>query len=252
MSSEMGMLGGGILLTALVHSAALAQGSPRSCGVERWPVKVAIDDDASRIDTARVRSTVAALGALPRPLGPFSQRNRNGRYEVTVYRVIAAIREVQSPEDDGDLHIVLEDLEDPARTLIAEVPDSACALGSRFIRDFATAYRAVRDAPARAIVVVDGVGFFDRIHGQTGVAPNGFELHPVVALRVVGQRVADRADSTATPAGASTKVWVNTASRVYHCPGTRYYGATQRGRYMSESEAMAAGARPAYGRRCGR
>jgi hypothetical protein len=29
---------------------------------------------------------------------------------------------------------------------------------------------------------VTGVGFFDVIHGQTGVAPNGIELHPVVAF----------------------------------------------------------------------
>ena len=27
---------------------------------------------------------------------------------------------------------------------------------------------------------IDGVGFFDRLHGQAGVAPNGIELHPVL------------------------------------------------------------------------
>jgi hypothetical protein len=29
---------------------------------------------------------------------------------------------------------------------------------------------------------VTGVGFFDVIHGQTGVAPNGIELHPVLGF----------------------------------------------------------------------
>jgi hypothetical protein len=29
---------------------------------------------------------------------------------------------------------------------------------------------------------LSGVGFFDQIHGQTGVAPNGIELHPVVSF----------------------------------------------------------------------
>ena len=29
---------------------------------------------------------------------------------------------------------------------------------------------------------VTGVGFFDILHGQTGVAPNGIELHPVLRL----------------------------------------------------------------------
>lgn len=30
----------------------------------------------------------------------------------------------------------------------------------------------------------------------------------------------------------STRVWVNTDSRVYHCPNTRWYGATTQGKYM--------------------
>lgn len=32
-------------------------------------------------------------------------------------------------------------------------------------------------------VHVTGIGFFDFIHGQTGVAPNGVELHLVRAFR---------------------------------------------------------------------
>ncbi len=46
------------------------------------------------------------------------------------------------------------------------------------------------------------------------------------------------------------KVWVNTASGVYHCPGTRWYGATKRGEYMTEAEAQKKGYRPAYGKVC--
>jgi hypothetical protein len=33
-----------------------------------------------------------------------------------------------------------------------------------------------------AKVRVTGVGFFDKIHGQTGAAPNGIELHPVLGI----------------------------------------------------------------------
>ncbi len=57
------------------------------------------------------------------------------------------------------------------------------------------------------------------------------------------------APSAHTPADVS-RVWINTASHVYHCPGTRYYGSTKRGRYASEAEAVASGNRPAYGARC--
>jgi micrococcal nuclease len=50
---------------------------------------------------------------------------------------------------------------------------------------------------------------------------------------------------------SDTKVWINTSSRVYHCPGTRYYGNTARGAYMTEGEAARQGYRPAGGRSCG-
>lgn len=48
----------------------------------------------------------------------------------------------------------------------------------------------------------------------------------------------------------SVKVWVNTNSGVYHCPGTRWYGNTKEGEYMTQAQAVAEGNRPAYGRKC--
>lgn len=58
--------------------------------------------------------------------------------------------------------------------------------------------------------------------------------------------------STAAPAagGGAGQVWVNTASNVYHCPGTRWYGKTKAGAYMTEAEAKAKGARPDRGKAC--
>ena len=54
-----------------------------------------------------------------------------------------------------------------------------------------------------------------------------------------------------TPQGnPSTKVWVNTKSHVYHCPGTRYYGNTKNGEYMTQADAQSKGNRPAYGKVC--
>jgi len=58
--------------------------------------------------------------------------------------------------------------------------------------------------------------------------------------------------SAAQPAegNPSVKVWVNTASGVYHCSGTRWYGATNEGIFMTQAEANKKGYRSANGRVC--
>jgi hypothetical protein len=39
-------------------------------------------------------------------------------------------------------------------------------------------------------------------------------------------------------------VWVNTESGIYHKQGSRYYGKTKQGKYMTEADAIKAGYRP--------
>jgi hypothetical protein len=51
-------------------------------------------------------------------------------------------------------------------------------------------------------------------------------------------------------AGSLTTVWVNSRAGVYYCPGSRWYGATAYGSFMTEREAVGTGATPEHGRRC--
>lgn len=51
--------------------------------------------------------------------------------------------------------------------------------------------------------------------------------------------------------GAPGLVWVDTASKVYHCQGDRWYGTTEQGKYMSEANAKAQGVRPDHNKPCG-
>lgn len=61
----------------------------------------------------------------------------------------------------------------------------------------------------------------------------------------------DVGDSSSSAKGkAEVRVWVNTNSGVYHCPGTRWYGNTKAGEFLPEKEARRLGNRPAYGRTC--
>jgi hypothetical protein len=43
---------------------------------------------------------------------------------------------------------------------------------------------------------------------------------------------------------------VNSGTNVYHCYGAEFYGTTKAGKYMSEADAKAAGARPERNKPC--
>lgn len=93
-------------------------------------------------------------------------------------------------EDDSDYHLVISDPK-TGGTMIVELihPDCVAEGGSNprpLFLHARQAFAAACGTPATGFrgangsARVTGVGFFDFIHGQTGVAPNGIELHPVL------------------------------------------------------------------------
>jgi outer membrane biosynthesis protein TonB len=53
------------------------------------------------------------------------------------------------------------------------------------------------------------------------------------------------AATTPVPGGGPGMVWVSTNSHIYHKQGSRFYGKTKNGKYMSEADARKEGNRPA-------
>lgn len=67
---------------------------------------------------------------------------------------------------------------------------------------------------------------------------------PFIPLQLVMSQETEQAGDPAI------KVWVNTPTKVYHCPESRWYGKTKKGEYMTQKEAQEKGYRPAGGKAC--
>lgn len=159
--------------------------STGSCGVERWSVKTGTDADSGKITLqSTTATTIASLGSLTAP-SSLPANNRVLPTEATVFRLSATLTQYKL-EADSDYHLVLSD--GSGHSMIAEIPDPACVgagspLASSIQKargEFDTKYTATGSFQNASVpVTVTGVGFFDFLHGQTGVAPNGIELHTV-------------------------------------------------------------------------
>src|SRR5215218_7707670 len=160
-----------------------------ACGVERWPVKTFTDDAASEVTFRHGNTTVYSLRRRGKGYSMFGERWKP--VELKTYRVRADLQE-GAIERDGDIHLVIAEPGRPRLRMIAEFPKSSCVRSAPPVRrrQMAAARRAFQRACGRpsssrfdaltGSATIIGVGFFDFIHGQKGVAPNGIELHPVL------------------------------------------------------------------------
>lgn len=173
-----------LLASLLIAVSAPAVPAQTRCGVERWPVKIGADDDIALVDTVPSAISVAQLTEITRPNASFDARRRVGPVELQTFSLSARLVRVIA-QDDGDLHLVLRDLIQDDLTIVAEVPSGRCTADPAMGARFEDARQALRGTPRGGIVEITGMGFWDYMHGQSGMARNGLEIHPVLSLRVV-------------------------------------------------------------------
>lgn len=134
-------------------------------------------------------TTVNRLRKKPSPgVGPDTPRIKG--VETTTWRITAELVEMKL-EDDHDIHLVVASPGQPSQTMITEFPDTTCNGAASSPKKAAMAAARAKLIAAcgqpsssfqqlRGTATLTGVGFFDIPHGQTGVAPNAIELHPVL------------------------------------------------------------------------
>ncbi len=171
------------VLLVFLPGRSLAQ-----CTGERWSVKTGTDPDATLVNlNSTTSTTIAALSSLAAP-ATLPDNARVQPTETTTWVVNATLVEY-ARSFDADYHMVFTD--SAGHTMIAEIPDPGClGPGSPFAAGIAHA-RAQFDARftatstfqnANVPVQITGVGFFDYLAGQEGIAPNGIELHPIIDI----------------------------------------------------------------------
>lgn len=171
------------VLLLVVPTSLFAQ-----CGVERWSVKTGTDADVGLVNlNSTTNTTIASMRAFPAP-STIPSNNRISPEETTVW-VINATLTLYKLETDSDYHLVIQD--SSGNTMITEIPSPSCVgAGSPFLpgitnarNEFNAKFTATTSFQTANIPVkVTGVGMFDFLHGQTGVAPNGIELHPILDI----------------------------------------------------------------------
>lgn len=160
------------------------------CGVERWSIKTGTDSQAPSINLSTyISTTIYNMRSSTAP-SSLPANSRIAPRETNQYQVSGTLTKYVR-EGDSDYHLVIQD--SSARTMIIEIPSPNCVgAGSPFGPGIANARRQF-DARFTATtsfkttstpVTVKGIGFWDYLHGQTGVAPNGIEVHPVLNISI--------------------------------------------------------------------
>jgi hypothetical protein len=162
-----------------------------TCGVERWAVKTCYDADTANVNFSNiVPSSVAYQRSLVKPNLPGDNTTRLSS-EDTVYSLDVHLLKCVL-ETDQDVHVVITTIGNTSETMVAEIVNPDCPniantsryTGFKLLRDWfiATYSPTTSFKNISADVHLTGVGFFDFLHGQTGIPPNGREIHPILTM----------------------------------------------------------------------
>lgn len=183
-----------ILVIALaLLSGPVSSGGALECGEWRWDVKTLSDADAPDVDFEARRMSVRELLDLTPPGSLSSDTPRMDGIEFETIKIRARLV-TASLSANHDVHLVISTKTRPYRRMIVEFPHPDCPGASKsFNRDaMVRARRQINREceslehnfqPLTGTATITGVGFFDSVHGQRGVAPNGIELHPALRFR---------------------------------------------------------------------
>ena len=196
------------LFTLFISFLVLSPAAFGECGKERWKVKVGQDEHvkylflnndiaAGNLENPTV-TTISQLHNKPYPFPSLTGRPPAWSYyqratsggdntEFTIWTITARLTEKKN-EADEDYHLILKS---QSKYMVAEIPSVNCVaqtvepLKGMIIKarqDFDVWKSTHPGSNFNQRVRITGIGFFDRIHGAEGSAPNGIELHPVIKI----------------------------------------------------------------------
>lgn len=162
------------------------------CGTEWWDIKTLTDKDAGKINFTPKETTVFDLVSMPKPDKLPKERMESEEQTYSLTAILVGLK----LEDDFDFHIVIKDLV-KNKTMIIECPDPECTevqkssqyeqikTVRKFFEDNFNPVKKYKLVKGNIKLKVSGVLFFDKIHGQTGVAKNEVKLHPIISVEEV-------------------------------------------------------------------
>src|SRR5437660_9771242 len=175
--------------------------SPTRCtgnhGVWRWAAKVDEENPPHFIDRSHTL-TPSDIAGWAEPKGKFIKSTPRGGREKEFYELTGRVQLIMA-EEDGDLHIQLEDLAKPGVSVVVEVPmgepwDEIRTTVFHWTMQtfpFNSSGAKVLSLASQPVITVEGKAFWDGFH--KGPIPNRrsydknltvWEIHPVMTLKV--------------------------------------------------------------------